>query len=234
MVDSHLLRDNLETLDWFVFNYTGRHLFKWIDFAIITFVTFEIVSTIYNTIFQYKFYTFNYTLNPEMYSNPVFWHLNSGDHHLLDLLGLLIFFFVMLSYKIPPIISLMNLTFIIAIHESFWFVTYSLTHQNELNPIFTPVQLAYGAMIIFYLYVCFKGKSKTIKMSMPRPYIFITVMVISYMYWCAIGFPITVDFSGFTIYWMSGTINLLEITIWFLAIVSFNTDLVIRRANLES
>lgn len=220
------IKSTLEMLDKYFYKFTHWHLIEVTDWSIKLFIGLYLLSTIYNTIFLYPithpdFMTF--TINPLMYEHPIFWHLNKGFHHTWDLIALLSFFFVMVyHYKIPPIMSLFRLTFIVAVHESAWYIIYPFTHPYWLYAwIFTPVQLAYIIIISSYIYLGYKTKRWVF------PSCLLAVMILWSICWLSIGMPITVDFLGLTEYWMDATINALEITIWVFAILSYWTDITI-------
>ena len=190
--------------------YTHWHIKEFIDFGIPALIGWYIFSVSYHTDFSVS---------------PLFWHEMKGIHHTWDLLALFIFYFIMkFGFKMSSMKSLINLVFIIAVLEEGWYITYYLTHPTQIFAmtwIFSPVNIGYALVILFYFYYNRKA-------NLPIPLFFMISTTWTFIIWGSwFGFPLTVDFFGSTQYFFNPTINLIEILHWVLNIGAYSIDVLL-------
>ena len=172
-----------------------------IQTSVYIFLTEEILSTLSHTNFN---------------TSPLFWH-SAGDHHLWDLIALLLFYQVQVRYfKQTPFLSLLNLLFLTYINEVYWYYTFVISHivYNEyFNPawVLSLQQLSFAIFILFMLYVYRK---------LDRfPTFYLLTITPIYIIWIYFGFHVTVDYQGYTQFYYDIPTNLTEIGHWFNAII---------------
>jgi hypothetical protein len=125
---------------------------------------------------------------------------------------------VWFMYRKDIIKAITSMGFIISIHEGLWIVTYFLTWH------FTVYILAYyflfSLLLVSILVFSLRAGLLT---WLPRPKLlrFLASMLIYYMLWALIGFPITVTPEGGTIWVHNLDVNLIEVLSWIGPIIMY-------------
>ena len=168
-------------------------------------------------------------------------------HHIYDILGFCILFsFIWIKKGYRPVWAMVICVFFIGINEWAWWVTYYIYHYilNNTNfylpvgitskylaiqafenlTIFNFTGIAYLIIIaVFFYRIRFKlYQSKVFKFKFPLFLLgYFSMIFLIYYYWISIGFPITVDYSGNTIYYLTYSVNMIENLHWIIPTIYF-------------
>lgn len=160
----------------------------------------------------------------------IFWKVtNTGEHHVLDFLGIIISFFVLcvIFYKYPNIkvkkifgvMAFFTNYTLIGLHESAWYIDYYISgilYSYYVNPLWIVESRLPFYLIIIGAYLFFAKKGW-----IPYPTKTIAVIIVYFSFWTLIGFPITIDYFGHTVWYSNLSVNILEIYSWLIPIFVF-------------
>jgi hypothetical protein len=184
----------------FLYNYHGiwllNALFAW------EFCYFFILGTLQLTV---------YTPVPNILYGLILWH--AYTHHLTDLLCFGIGYAI-LSIKMRNFIyPALWVGFIIGVTEYSWWISYIIAHFQTImitaqwQRIYFSNELTAVYAVIIISYSIIKGFDK-------RDILWIGTLCIFFAGWILLGFPITYDFNGPTIYLHTLWVNGIEVAHW--------------------
>lgn len=158
-------------------------------------------------------------------SNPLLWKVIAGEHHVIDFFGILFCFFVLLpmfyknpkTRKIYALIAFFTNYFLISFHEMLWYATFYAEHLFT-NTYFNPDWFTHGKSFYAYIVIITAFFILSNRGAYKLPIRMILVLGIYYLFWLGLGFPVTVDYNGFTPYYFNLDVNILEIVSWIIPI----------------
>lgn len=153
----------------------------------------------------------------------------TGEHHLLDFTAIILSFFILciIFYKNPnPKIKRIFALFafftnytLVGLHESAWYIGYyisSLIYGYYVNPLWIIDSRLPFYIILIISYLLFARKGLVV-----FPKRTLVLLTIFYMFWISIGFPVTIDYYGHTLFYSNIDVNLIEQVSWFIPIFAF-------------
>lgn len=195
----------------------AKQLFIWGNLScVILFILWFGIGAITNQ-YQYPWYA---------------WHTITG-HHIYDIIGFCcVFSFIWIRKNYRPVWAMVICVFFIGTNEWAWWITYYIYHyilnntnfylvSNEVSKytqfqalenltIFNWTGIAYLIVIaVFFYRIRFPKNAWGLQ-------IYFLIILTIYTYWISIGFPITVDYSGNTIYYLTYSVNMIENLHWII------------------
>ena len=165
---------------------------------------------------------------------PLLWKMEAdGEHHVIDILALIGLYgsltisFKKAGIKMWGLFALYFWYVLVSFHEEAWYISYAIAYSNMALPMFEHASLwipDFLVIITFFIFYKITSKSDKANIRFNIPYKFFIVLSITYIIWILIGFPVTVDFFGYTAYYYSNFVNALEIFVWIISIIAFKTS----------
>jgi hypothetical protein len=143
-----------------------------------------------------------------------------ASHHLTDIMSMWISYYILVFKLKSWIFPLLMVTFVIAVHEYGWWISYIFAHIAIIwgNQQWEQIYFSNNLTLIYFFcilgYFEFKGWSR-------QEFKWIAYMICMYTFWILIGFPVTDDFNGLTIYAHNIYVILLEEFSWTSSFVMF-------------
>ena len=150
--------------------------------------------------------------------DPLMWRTlgGVGGHHTLIMFMITAaFFIVWKSTKLRPLIIGAGLCMAVSIHETIWWAVDILWYQ--LNGLHFQIVWLGGALEFVAVVTYFAWH----RFGLPWPKRYFLAMLGFYVVWFAIGFPITVNYPGPTLFWTNGSVNAIEDISWLWAIAAY-------------
>lgn len=206
---------NIRTKLEFVYNWTNFYFWVWPLMYIggIFFTTFQPLNM------PLLWRSFNYD-SPRMY---LLEGLTKGyaNHHTLNLLatGFLTIFLALYYRKKQGgrfvrwgVLAAYGSILTWAVHESFWWITYSIEYYPNIELKWFA---GFGEIICVGIFLL------TPALGLFTPKRYIAFMIILYGAWIAMGFPITVSYTGNTPLYDSALANFWEVFSWVAACIAY-------------
>ena len=150
-----------------------------------------------------------------------------ASHHMTDIMCMWVSYWIMvivlkksgIEFTSALIYAALFVVNIIGYHEFIWFFTYDIVHFKELVATQDIKQLAFSGLA--YPYAVFMFITYITKGYTKRDFYWITSIVIFYIVWGSLGFPITWGYYGQTQYYHNIYIILIEEQSWIFAFLTF-------------
>ena len=178
--------------------------------------------------------------------NPLLWKMEAnGEHHVIDIIFLLGMYMILawrfhkLNIKVWGLFALYFWYVCISFHETAWWTSYLISHTYFAtqwiyhSSLWLPDGVTIASFFIFYKIIQNKNKqNKPLNITWNLPYKFLLFLCIIFSIWIALGFPVTVDYYGWTIYYFNTPINGFEILVWASTITIFLLSLKVVKPEL--